>query len=136
MGQGPPHLLSSLQYARASTVLSVGGIRQQFSLPENVQLSLFSAEFLRNINVRLRGGGGDPSFSPERGAVLLVGETGQLGVEMQVFFPVAMPGGGFSLGQGTELRVMVGKPEKLPVLFFFLIFYLAALGLICSLHNL
>lgn len=55
---------------------------------------------------------------------------------MQVFFPVAMPGGGFSLGQGTELRVMVGKPEKLPVLFFFLIFYLAALGLICSLQNL
>uniref|UniRef100_A0A8B9TBA7 FAD-dependent oxidoreductase domain-containing protein 1 n=1 Tax=Anas platyrhynchos TaxID=8839 RepID=A0A8B9TBA7_ANAPL len=37
-------------YSRASTVLSVGGIRQQFSLPENIRLSLFSAAFLRNIN--------------------------------------------------------------------------------------
>ncbi|XP_069894390.1 FAD-dependent oxidoreductase domain-containing protein 1 [Dipodomys merriami] len=37
-------------YSKASTVLSVGGIRQQFSLPENIQLSLFSANFLRNIN--------------------------------------------------------------------------------------
>ncbi|XP_020038309.2 FAD-dependent oxidoreductase domain-containing protein 1 isoform X2 [Castor canadensis] len=38
-------------YSKASTGLSVGGIRQQFSLPENVQLSLFSINFLRNINV-------------------------------------------------------------------------------------
>ncbi|XP_071625150.1 FAD-dependent oxidoreductase domain-containing protein 1 [Heliangelus exortis] len=37
-------------YSRASTVLSVGGIRQQFSLPENIRMSLFSASFLRNIN--------------------------------------------------------------------------------------
>lgn len=38
-------------YSQASTGLSVGGIRQQFSLPENIQLSLFSVDFLRNINV-------------------------------------------------------------------------------------
>lgn len=100
MGQGPPHLLSSLQYARASTVLSVGGIRQQFSLPENVQLSLFSAEFLRNINVRLRGGGGDPSFSPETGAVLLVGETEQLGVGNASFLPSGNAWRGLFSGSG------------------------------------
>ncbi|NXY08301.1 FXRD1 protein, partial [Pteruthius melanotis] len=41
-------------YTRASTVLSAGGIRQQFSLRENIQMSRFSASFLRNINV---GGG-------------------------------------------------------------------------------
>ncbi|KAH8034366.1 hypothetical protein HPB51_023496 [Rhipicephalus microplus] len=40
-------------YARSSTVLSIGGIRQQFSLPENVQLSMFSAEFLRNVKQNL-----------------------------------------------------------------------------------
>jgi FAD-dependent oxidoreductase domain-containing protein 1 len=34
-------------YSRASTVLSVGGLRQQFSLPENIQMSLYGAEFLR-----------------------------------------------------------------------------------------
>ncbi|NP_001087061.1 FAD-dependent oxidoreductase domain-containing protein 1 [Xenopus laevis] len=40
-------------YSRASTVLSAGGIRQQFSRPENIQMSLFSAQFLRNINEHL-----------------------------------------------------------------------------------
>lgn len=40
-------------YSRASTVLSAGGIRQQFSLPENIHLSLASADFMRNINEHL-----------------------------------------------------------------------------------
>ncbi|NWS49362.1 FXRD1 protein, partial [Probosciger aterrimus] len=40
-------------YSRASTVLSAGGIRQQFSLPENIHMSRFSASFLRNINEHL-----------------------------------------------------------------------------------
>ncbi|NXH09559.1 FXRD1 protein, partial [Bucco capensis] len=37
-------------YSQASTVLSMGGIRQQFSLPENIRMSRFSTSFLRNIN--------------------------------------------------------------------------------------
>ncbi|XP_032937771.1 FAD-dependent oxidoreductase domain-containing protein 1 [Catharus ustulatus] len=37
-------------YSRASTVLSLGGIWQQFSLRENIQMSRFSASFLRDIN--------------------------------------------------------------------------------------
>lgn len=40
-------------YSQASTVLSVGGIRQQFSLTENILLSLHSAQFMRNINEHL-----------------------------------------------------------------------------------
>ncbi|XP_077402135.1 FAD-dependent oxidoreductase domain-containing protein 1 isoform X2 [Vanacampus margaritifer] len=40
-------------YSQASSVLSAGGIRQQFSLPENINLSLASADFLRNINEHL-----------------------------------------------------------------------------------
>lgn len=40
-------------YSQASTVLSAGGIRQQFSLPENIHLSLASADFMRNINHHL-----------------------------------------------------------------------------------
>ncbi|XP_062995403.1 FAD-dependent oxidoreductase domain-containing protein 1 isoform X2 [Elgaria multicarinata webbii] len=39
-----------LQYSKASTVLSIGGIRQQYSIPENIQMSMFSANFLRTIN--------------------------------------------------------------------------------------
>ncbi|OTF74487.1 FAD-dependent oxidoreductase domain-containing protein 1-like protein, partial [Euroglyphus maynei] len=36
-------------YTRASTTLSVGGIRQQFTLPENIKMSMFTARFLQNI---------------------------------------------------------------------------------------
>lgn len=43
--------LDCVQYSQASTVLSAGGIRQQFSLLENIHLSLESADFMRNINV-------------------------------------------------------------------------------------
>eukprot|EP00294_Goniomonas_avonlea_P008514 CAMPEP_0114552966 /NCGR_PEP_ID=MMETSP0114-20121206/7404_1 /TAXON_ID=31324 /ORGANISM="Goniomonas sp, Strain m" /LENGTH=429 /DNA_ID=CAMNT_0001737873 /DNA_START=22 /DNA_END=1311 /DNA_ORIENTATION=+ len=37
-------------YAYASTGLSVGGCRQQFSTPENIQLSMFGSQFLRDLN--------------------------------------------------------------------------------------
>ncbi|XP_059151818.1 FAD-dependent oxidoreductase domain-containing protein 1-like isoform X2 [Physella acuta] len=40
-------------YTRASSMLSAGGIRQQFSVPENVQLSMFTSQFLRNIKEHL-----------------------------------------------------------------------------------
>ncbi|XP_062576682.1 FAD-dependent oxidoreductase domain-containing protein 1-like [Saccostrea cucullata] len=36
-------------YTRASSSLSAGGIRHQFSVPENVQMSMFTTDFLRNI---------------------------------------------------------------------------------------
>nr|XP_028564007.1 FAD-dependent oxidoreductase domain-containing protein 1 isoform X1 [Podarcis muralis] len=39
-----------IKYSKASTVLSVGGIRQQYSIPENIKMSQFSANFLRTIN--------------------------------------------------------------------------------------
>ncbi|KAJ8300954.1 hypothetical protein KUTeg_022473 [Tegillarca granosa] len=35
-------------------MLSVGGIRHQFTLPENVQMSMFTTEFLRNIRENLK----------------------------------------------------------------------------------
>lgn len=36
-------------YTSASTVLSVGGIRHQFSVPGNVELSLFSSKFIKEL---------------------------------------------------------------------------------------
>ena len=42
-----------LQYTQAATVLSVGGLRQQFSLEENIEMSLFTADFIRNIKEHL-----------------------------------------------------------------------------------
>ncbi|KAJ8266639.1 hypothetical protein GJAV_G00132900 [Gymnothorax javanicus] len=47
-------------YSQASTVLSAGGIRQQFSLPENIHLSMASADFMRNINEHLDVLNADP----------------------------------------------------------------------------
>lgn len=38
------------QYKQCSTVLSVGGLRQQFSLEENIEMSMFGAEFIRQAN--------------------------------------------------------------------------------------
>lgn len=43
----------NFKYAKSSTFWSVGGIRQQFSLPENIRMSLFSSEFLRDIQENL-----------------------------------------------------------------------------------
>uniref|UniRef100_UPI00398F4EBB FAD-dependent oxidoreductase domain-containing protein 1 n=1 Tax=Pristiophorus japonicus TaxID=55135 RepID=UPI00398F4EBB len=65
-------------YSRASTVLSIGGIRQQFSLPENIHLSLQSAHFLRNIQEHLNVVNEDPvdiQFNPS-GYLFLAGKEG------------------------------------------------------------
>uniref|UniRef100_A0A673UBG4 FAD-dependent oxidoreductase domain-containing protein 1 n=1 Tax=Suricata suricatta TaxID=37032 RepID=A0A673UBG4_SURSU len=73
-------------YSRASTVLSVGGIRQQFSVPENVQLSLFSVDFLRNINEYLAVVDDPPldiQFNPS-GYLLLASEKGAAIMENNV----------------------------------------------------
>lgn len=40
-------------YEKASTTLSVGGLRQQFSLEENILMSLHAADFFRNVKFYL-----------------------------------------------------------------------------------
>lgn len=37
-------------YQRSATALSAASIRQQFSTPENIEMSLFGAEFIRSVN--------------------------------------------------------------------------------------
>ncbi|KAH8412963.1 hypothetical protein KR009_007195 [Drosophila setifemur] len=59
-------------YANSATRVSIGGLCQQFSLPENIQMSLFAAEFLRNAKEHF----GDEvplQFTPH-GHLLLAGE--------------------------------------------------------------
>ncbi|NP_001412096.1 FAD-dependent oxidoreductase domain-containing protein 1 isoform 8 [Homo sapiens] len=73
-------------YSQASTGLSVGGICQQFSLPENIQLSLFSASFLRNINEYLAVVDAPPldlRFNPS-GYLLLASEKDAAAMESNV----------------------------------------------------
>ncbi|CAF1577657.1 unnamed protein product [Adineta ricciae] len=40
-------------YTTSSTVLSAGGLRQQFALEENIQMSVYGAEFLKHIREHL-----------------------------------------------------------------------------------
>ena len=37
-------------YQSCSAMLSAGGIRQQFSVPENIEMSKYGAEFLKNMD--------------------------------------------------------------------------------------
>uniref|UniRef100_A0A4W3GWU1 FAD-dependent oxidoreductase domain-containing protein 1 n=1 Tax=Callorhinchus milii TaxID=7868 RepID=A0A4W3GWU1_CALMI len=70
-------------YSKASTALSVGGIRQQFSLPENIHLSLDSACFLRNIKENLSVINKDPvdiQFNPS-GYLFLASDEGSAALE-------------------------------------------------------
>ncbi|KAF6214497.1 hypothetical protein GE061_009240 [Apolygus lucorum] len=67
-----------LEYQKSTSVLSVGGLRQQFSLQENIELSMASAEFLRNIKHHLSVEGADPPdicFNP-CGYLFLASERG------------------------------------------------------------
>ncbi|RYH26380.1 FAD-binding oxidoreductase, partial [archaeon] len=41
-------LEKDLCYRSTSAMLSAGGIRQQFSVPENIKMSMYGAEFLKN----------------------------------------------------------------------------------------
>lgn len=55
-------------YTRASSALSVGGIRHQFSLSENIRLSMFTTNFLKNIKQHLSVLDMDPpdiQFNPQ-----------------------------------------------------------------------
>lgn len=61
-------------YQKCSTVLSVGGLRQQFSLPENIQMSLYGADFIRTVKDHL-GDDVELNFTPH-GYLVLATEQG------------------------------------------------------------
>jgi len=64
-------------YKEASTPLSVGGIRQQFSLVENIQMSLYGADFIRNIKEHL-GDEVDVNFVPYGYLTLATEESAEI----------------------------------------------------------
>ncbi|RZB38625.1 FAD-dependent oxidoreductase domain-containing protein 1, partial [Asbolus verrucosus] len=65
-----------MTYSKCSTRLSMGGLSQQFSLPENIQMSLYGAEFLRTLKKRF-GHGADVHFTPQGYLVLADEERAQ-----------------------------------------------------------
>jgi glycine/D-amino acid oxidase-like deaminating enzyme len=59
-------------YARSSSALSAASIRQQFSTPLSIQMSLFGIEFLRTIGERLEINGTQPSIDLHEGGYLFL----------------------------------------------------------------
>jgi FAD-dependent oxidoreductase domain-containing protein 1 len=59
-------------YATASTALSAGGVRQQFSTPENIRLSLYGARFIRDIGRLLEVDGDRPDINFIEGGYLFL----------------------------------------------------------------
>lgn len=62
-------------YAECSTTLSWGGIRQQFTVPESIRMSLFGAQFVKSIGEHLSVDGEVPDIGfREEGYLYLVAE--------------------------------------------------------------
>jgi len=65
-------------YAFASTTLSWGGYRQQFSTPENIRMAAFSIPFLKSAHQTLAVDGEGPALSlREQGYLFLASEQGE-----------------------------------------------------------
>ncbi len=69
-------------YADTATARSAGGLRQQFSTPENIEMSLFGLSFVRSLKERF-GEDADVSFR-EKGYMLLASEDGAPVLEANV----------------------------------------------------
>jgi FAD-dependent oxidoreductase domain-containing protein 1 len=68
-------------YKFASAMLSAGGIRQQFSVKENVQMTKFGAEFLKNPSQLYVDGADPPDFQFQENGYLFLAGTAE-GMEM------------------------------------------------------
>ncbi|CAH0517754.1 unnamed protein product [Peronospora belbahrii] len=91
-------------YKYASAILSAGGIRHQFSETENIEMSLYGTEFLRNIGTNMKVDGHDaPDVQfVEGGYMFLASEHGAdilhknyttqkaAGADVQLLDPVAL----------------------------------------------
>jgi len=63
-------------YAHASAPLSAGGIRQQFSMKENIEMSLYGVQFLKDVDTALRVDDNEvPSVQLHEGGYLFMAST-------------------------------------------------------------
>ena len=63
-------------YAEASTTLSSGGIRQQFSTPENIQICQFGVEFIKSAHQHLSVDGEAPQIGFVEAGYLFIANDG------------------------------------------------------------
>ena len=76
----------------AATALSAGSIRQQFSTPVNIAISLFGIEFLRDVGTRLEVDGEQPEIGLREGGYLFL----------------ATPAGAETLARNQALQTSMG----------------------------
>lgn len=62
-------------YARASSPLSMGGIRQQFSISENMQIGFFAREFIRDVGQYLTVEGEPPELGFVEGGYMFMADA-------------------------------------------------------------
>lgn len=79
-------------YAKSSSALSAASIRQQFSTPLSIQMSLYGIDFLRHIGDRLQVDGSKPSIDLHEGGYLFL----------------ATPGGEATLRENHALQTSLG----------------------------
>lgn len=65
-------------YAQAPSTRATGGVRQQFSTPENIRIGLFGAEFVKNIDQYLSIDGESPAVDFKEHGYLLLASEGSL----------------------------------------------------------
>ena len=72
-------LCLTIQYTKASSMLSLASIRQQFSCKENILMSLYSVQFMKNIHQHLSVEGEQPLDINlvEGGYLFLTSEAGE-----------------------------------------------------------
>lgn len=87
-------------YREASTSRSAGGVRQQFSTPENIQLSQFTLSLFRRLK-SLFGPGADVGFR-EQGYLILASATARSVLAENVALQQSM-GADIGLGEAAEL---------------------------------
>jgi len=71
-------------YARSASALSAASIRQQFSSPVNIRISLHGIAFLRNIGQHLAVDGEAPVIDLKEGGYLYLGDEGSIDVMREV----------------------------------------------------
>jgi FAD-dependent oxidoreductase domain-containing protein 1 len=92
-----------MTYARAATPMSMGGIRQQYSVPCNIALARYGVEFYTHCDTRMAGAWGVPqAHFHQRGYLILMHASNasalqrryelqrQLGVEVERLSPAGM----------------------------------------------
>ncbi len=94
-------------YAESSTTRSAGSIRQQFSTPENIAMSLFGADFLRRLGEVLAVDGDAPDASFVEG--------GYLFLATEATRPIAEANYATQSAQGASVALL--GPEALAIKF-------------------